>query len=58
MGKDHSSHYLHGPGQLEDLGRVQVEAGIRVQVLGSFSPLSWAVGIEKLEKRDKADPLW
>ena len=30
LGKDHSSHYLHGPGQLEDLGRVQAEAGIRL----------------------------
>ena len=57
MGKDHSSHYLHGPGQLEDLGRVHVEAGIRL-FLTPFSPLSWAVGIEKLEKRDTADPLW
>ena len=31
-GKDHSSHYLHGPGQLEDLGRGQVEAGIRLSL--------------------------
>ena len=30
LGEDYSSHYLRGPGQLEDLVRVQVEAGIRL----------------------------
>ena len=49
-GKDHSSHYLHGPGQLEDLGRGQVEAGIRLSLPfhGQGALRSWRRGTQQI----------